>query len=64
MVGDAGIMIEPTDTNALCQAMWTIYSQPELRQQFSDKSIKRAAGFSWQRCARETAEAYKASLLT
>ena len=62
VIGDAGIMINPEDTDALCQAMWKLYSQPALHQELSEKSIKRAAGFSWKRCAGETMNAYKSSL--
>lgn len=62
VVGDAGIMIAPEDTDALCQAMLTLYSQPVLRREFSSKSIVRAEQFSWRRCAEETVAAYKTSL--
>lgn len=62
VVGDAGIMIDPMDKDALCQAMWDVYSQPTLRQQLSEKSLNRAKQFSWKRCAQETVTAYKTSL--
>jgi glycosyltransferase involved in cell wall biosynthesis len=62
VVGDAGIMVAPNDLDALCQAMLSIYNSPALREQMVEKSLKRAGKFTWERCAKETVEAYKASL--
>lgn len=63
VVGDAGIMIPPTDLDALCHAMLSVYKSPVLRQQMADSSLERANRFSWERCANETVYAYKASLI-
>ena len=57
VVGDAGIMVSPRDLDELCQAMLTVYKNPSLRQEMSEKSLHRASKFSWSRCALETAEA-------
>jgi glycosyltransferase involved in cell wall biosynthesis len=62
VVGDAGIMVEPTDLDALCQAMLTIYKNSSVREQMVQKSLERASKFSWERCAGETLKAYKTSL--
>lgn len=62
VVGDAGIMVSPTDANALCQSMLEIYLKPSLRQSLSKKSIKQAEKFSWQKCTQETIQVYKAAL--
>ncbi|WP_162053123.1 glycosyltransferase family 4 protein [Pontibacter pamirensis] len=62
VVGDAGIMVAPTDLDALCQGMLSIYNNPALREKMVEKSIERAGRFSWERCANETVEAYKSSL--
>lgn len=63
VVGNAGIMVAPTDLEALCQAMLSVYKSPFLQQQMSQKSLNRAKLFSWKRCAEKTINAYKASLL-
>ncbi len=62
VVGDAGIMVDPSDQDALCQAMLEIYRNPNLRSELSAKSIERAKLFSWDNCARKTVEGYKTAL--
>lgn len=62
VVGDAGIIISATDLDALCEAMLNLYRNEAYRKQLSDKSLQRAKSFSWERCARETVDAYKLSL--
>lgn len=62
VVGDAGIMVDPRDGDALCQAMLDLYRSPGLRQEMSSKGLLRAAGFSWERTVRETISAYHAAM--
>ncbi len=62
VVGDAGIMIAPTDLDALCEAMLSIYKSPFLREDLSRRSLERANKFSWEKCAQATVDAYKLSL--
>jgi glycosyltransferase involved in cell wall biosynthesis len=59
VVGDAGLMVDPRDGSALCQAMLDVSRDRNLRERLSTASIKRAALFSWQRCATETVSAYR-----
>lgn len=62
VVGNAGIMVDPTDGEALSQAMLNIFSQPSLRKSLAGKSLERASHFSWERCAKLTVEAYRTAL--
>ena len=62
VVGDAGIMVSPTDTDALCQSMFDLYTQSSLREEMILRSIEQAKKFSWQKCTQETINAYKAAL--
>lgn len=62
VVGDAGIMIDPNDADALDHAIFSIYSDRSLRTKLSVKSCHRAKQFSWQRNLRETIDAYKKAL--
>lgn len=62
VVGDAGIMVSPTDMDALCQAMATLFQDRELRDRLALRSRERAAMFSWARCGAETVEAYRDAL--
>jgi len=62
VIGNAGIMVEPKDTDALCQAILDIYNSQTLRAKMSLAGIDRARQFSWKKCASLTADAYRASL--
>ncbi|PZV28204.1 MAG: glycosyltransferase family 1 protein [Snowella sp.] len=59
VIGDAGIMINPTDSDELCQAMLDLINSADLRNQLSQKGRDRAQQFSWSKCAQETVEIYK-----
>lgn len=63
VVGDAGIMIDPTDVDLICQNMLKLYRDPELRKTLSEKSIVQAKKFSWENCIKKTLDAYKFALL-
>jgi len=58
VVGDAGILIDPHDKEALCQAMSSLLSNQILRQQLKQKGLERAKQFSWAKCADETIKVY------
>ncbi|MCF6245784.1 MAG: glycosyltransferase family 4 protein [Desulfobacula sp.] len=62
VVGDAGIIIDPEDEDALCQAMINIVKNNKLRAELSKKGIERSKIFSWKKCADETIEAYRFAL--
>lgn len=60
VVGDAGILLPPRDTEALCQAVLELYRSEALRDRLSAAGLERARRFSWGDCARKTLNAYKA----
>lgn len=62
VVGDAGIMVSPTDADALSQGMLDILSDRQLRDSLACKSLERAGHFSWDRCVHQTLQAYRMSL--
>lgn len=59
VVGDAGIMLEPTDSDSLCQSIFNIYNQASLREEMSQKSLTQAKKFSWEKCLKETIDTYR-----
>jgi glycosyltransferase involved in cell wall biosynthesis len=61
VVGDAGILLSPTDSDAWCQSILTLYRDMNLRNTLSAKSLARAACFSWDRCAEALVQAYRAA---
>jgi glycosyltransferase involved in cell wall biosynthesis len=62
VVGDAGVLIDPTDGEALCQAVLELYLHPSRRAALSHKSLVRARLFTWERCTRETVAVYRAAI--
>ena len=61
-VGDAGILVDPRDGDALCAAMLALYRNSEYREILAQKALERAAEFSWKRCVDETVSAYRSAL--
>jgi glycosyltransferase involved in cell wall biosynthesis len=59
VVGDAGILVSPQDSDALCQAMLDVAGDAGLCRELSEKSLNQAARFSWKRCAAQTVTAYR-----
>lgn len=62
VIGDAGIMVDPFDRDALKQAILDVCSRPTLREELARRSLDRAAVFSWERTARETVDLYRLAL--
>ncbi len=58
IVSDAGLLVDPSDVDALTVAMWRMLDDRELRCTLSQKGLKRAALFSWDKAARETLALY------
>jgi len=62
VVGDAGLLLPPTDKDAWCEAILRIARDANLRVDLSRRSLERAKLFSWQRFIDETLRGYRASL--
>lgn len=62
VVGDAGILLSPTDADGLCHNLLSIYNSPALRSEMSARSLQQASKFSWDQCVQETIAAYKVAL--
>ncbi|MBA2749942.1 MAG: glycosyltransferase family 4 protein [Tatlockia sp.] len=59
VVGNAGITIDPQQSDELCQAMLDVVNNSKLRAQMSLLSLEQASKFSWKKCAEQTVEVYK-----
>jgi len=53
-VADAGILAAPDNVADLASCLIRVLTQPELQRDLSQRSLARAALFSWARTARET----------
>ncbi|HVF99350.1 MAG TPA: glycosyltransferase family 1 protein, partial [Chloroflexia bacterium] len=59
VVGDGGLLLDPGDDAAWLNALRAVLSDESLRADLAGKALQQAAGFSWSRSARETAEVYR-----
>ena len=62
VVGDAGILLPPTDEPAWCQNVLQICRDEKLRATLREKSLRRSKFFSWRRFIDETLRGYEKSL--
>lgn len=58
VVGDAALLADPLDVEALAGAMSKVLADDVLRQELRSRGLAQAARFSWERTARETLAAY------
>lgn len=58
IVGDAGLLLPPSDVDELAGAIGRVLSDADLAASLSEKGRERAARFSWSRTARETIGVY------
>lgn len=56
IVGDAALLVDPLDANALAQAMRNLLTQDDLRRTQVQKGLARTRLFTWERTARMTEE--------
>jgi len=59
VVGDAGIMVDPYDVNAIANAIERLLADDALRSELSRRCIDRASKFSWQKTARQTLNVFE-----
>lgn len=53
LVGDAGILVDPLDVDAIAQAMQTLAEDDRLRVQLGDRGVIQAQQFTWDNAARQ-----------
>ena len=58
VIGDAGIMVDPTNVNSLCNAMQSVLTNKELWHHMSNKGLERSKLFSWEATAKKIVEIY------
>lgn len=59
VIGDAGELVDPYDTEQIAGAMEKVLADPELRAKMSKAGIKRAGKFNWEQTAKETLEVFE-----
>jgi glycosyltransferase involved in cell wall biosynthesis len=59
IVGNSGLMVSPSDVDALSEAVLKVYNDLRLREQLSRDGKTRAALFSWEKTVTETINVYQ-----
>jgi glycosyltransferase involved in cell wall biosynthesis len=54
VVGDAGLLVDPLDVDAIAGALRRLADDEKLRAELGERGAARAASFTWQRAATET----------
>jgi glycosyltransferase involved in cell wall biosynthesis len=58
VVGDAGLLVDPADDEAIAGALAELLASPERRQALRERGLEHSRRFSWSDTARMTVEAY------
>lgn len=59
VVGDAALLVDPMDADALCEAILTVVNQSDVRAELSARALARAQLFSWDKFVRQHVDFYK-----
>lgn len=59
VAGEAALLVDPLDVEAITAAMRQVLSDPALAQELSQRGLQRAMEFTWERTARETIAVYE-----
>jgi glycosyltransferase involved in cell wall biosynthesis len=59
VVGDAGVLVDPADPDALGDALVAYLADPARQRELRARARPRAAGFSWDRAAADTLAVYR-----
>jgi glycosyltransferase involved in cell wall biosynthesis len=58
----AAVLVDPTSVEAIADGIARVWQNDTLRDDLARRGIARAAHFSWDRCARETARVYERAM--
>ncbi|MDF5716699.1 MAG: glycosyltransferase family 1 protein [Rhizonema sp. NSF051] len=59
VVGDAGVLVDPTDISAIADAVCYLQNNPVAYQELANKGLIRAKSFTWEKTAEQIAEIYE-----
>lgn len=59
VIGNAGICIDPTDKDLLCESILRIYKDDTLAANYASMGLERSQLFSWDKYATDVVNAYK-----
>ncbi|HEV2753878.1 MAG TPA: glycosyltransferase family 1 protein [Solirubrobacteraceae bacterium] len=59
VVGDAALVVEPEDEEALAAALRRVLHEPGLAARLTEAGLRRARAYTWSRCAEQTVSVYR-----
>lgn len=59
VAGDAGLLVDPYDTDAICQALVDLLENRERREELARRGLERARHFTWRQVAEQTVRVYE-----
>jgi glycosyltransferase involved in cell wall biosynthesis len=59
VAGDAALLVDPTDEEAIADALRRILTDPALREDLRRRGLQRAGRYSWDATARATLDVYR-----
>ena len=59
IVGDAALLVDPTDTDGLADAMCQVLDNPSLAATLSQRGTRRIVDFSWDNVVEQTLHVYR-----
>ncbi len=59
VVGEAGVLVDPTDTGAIADAMQRVLDDTALRSRLADAGPRQASHFTWRETAEQTLAVYR-----
>jgi alpha-1,3-rhamnosyl/mannosyltransferase len=62
VLGDAGLLCDPREAADIARCMAAVLDNPELAARLREAGPRRAAQFSWRRCAKETLAVYECAI--
>jgi glycosyltransferase involved in cell wall biosynthesis len=59
VAGDAGLLVDPYDTDAICRGMAELLESEDLRHELARRGLERARHFTWNQVAEQTVRVYR-----
>jgi glycosyltransferase involved in cell wall biosynthesis len=59
VAADAAVLVDPTNTEALAEAMCSVLRDVDLKEELCRRGLQRAREFSWEKTARGTVAMYR-----
>ncbi|NMF62217.1 glycosyltransferase family 4 protein [Brasilonema octagenarum] len=59
VVGDAGVLVDPNDYQAIADAVCHLHNHPDSYQELVNKGLARAKLFTWEKAGEQIAEIYE-----